>query len=271
MRLDLCFPQWQGSVEITALYPSALSIRDALADGFVDVPVLEAEPLDTENGIIGKAAILRQQQAANTIIQQHAPDRIFTVGGDCGVELAPISYLASKYPADAFAVLWFDAHGDLNTPESSPSQHFEGMPLRVLLGEGDPEIVAGCFSALRPEQVALAGVRDLDPPEVAYIQQQRIPMFAVEQMRDETIIHYLRGRGVKYLFIHLDFDVLDPNDFPYLSLPTAGGVRIKTLIALLTKLREAFDVVGFTITELVGGNASALANIKQIVRAVLPS
>ncbi|MBX3084174.1 MAG: arginase family protein [Anaerolineae bacterium] len=267
--LALCFPQWQGSGHSNDLYPAALAIRDHLADSFTfqTVPVLEEETLNTEQDIIGRSAILRQQRAANDIIRQATPDRILTVGGDCGIEIAPISYLNSRYPADEFAVLWIDAHGDLNTPQSSPSRHFHGMPLRILLGEGDPEIVTACFSTLKPEQVVLAGTRDLDPPEAAYI-QGRLTVFTVDQMKDEMIIHYLRGRGVRRVFVHLDTDALDPNDFPDTKVPTPGGVRLKTLIEFLTKVRQQFDVVGFTITEFVGSKPAGLARVKQIVQAV---
>ena len=61
------------------------------------------------------------------------PDKILTVGGGCGIEIPIVSYFSEKYKN--LDVLWFDAHGDLNTPESSPSKYFHGMPLRFLLEE----------------------------------------------------------------------------------------------------------------------------------------
>ena len=269
MMLNLCFPQWQGSGSSHELYPAALAIRDYLADTFtfLDVPVAMQEVLSIENNVFGREAILRQQKAANEIIRSQRPDRIFTVGGDCGVEIAPVSYLASRYAASEFAVLWIDAHGDLNTPESSPSKTFHGMPLRVLLGEGDQEIVAQCFTTLKPEQVVMAGTRDLDPPEAEYI-QGRLSVFTVAQMNGELVIQYLRGRGIKHVFVHFDTDALDPKEFPYNTIPTPNGVKFKTMLEFLTKLRQQLDVVGFTITEVVSIKPDGLAQVKEIVQAV---
>ena len=93
---------------------------------------------------------------------------VVTVGGTCGVEAAPVAYLNEQYDGD-LAIVWFDAHGDLNAPATSPSGHFHGMVLRTLLGEGPHEYVGELRRPLRPAQLFLAGTRDLDPEESAYI------------------------------------------------------------------------------------------------------
>lgn len=102
-------------------------------------------------GTLGYKEVLKQLKNACTLIDGVKPDTIFTVGGDCGVELLSVSYLNKRYNG-ALAVIWFDAHGDLNTPASSPIKKFHGMPLRALLGEGDEEIVRQCFSKLKAGQ-----------------------------------------------------------------------------------------------------------------------
>ena len=91
---------------------------------------------------------------------------VVTVGGDCGVELEPLA-AARRKRGDRLVVVWFDAHGDLNTPESSPSGAYDGMVLRALVDRGPRGLTAD--PVVDPRRVVLAGVRDLDPAEAAFI------------------------------------------------------------------------------------------------------
>lgn len=103
-----------------------------------------------------------------------------------------------------------DAHADLNTPESSPSKAFHGMPLRILLGEGNSAFVDLLFSNLEPAQICYVGLRDLDDPESEYIMQHNITTIAdclFEDVQDK-IKHF------KNVYIHLDLDVLDKSEPP---------------------------------------------------------
>ena len=141
-------------------------IHDRLKDRgrFFQVPVSLDRTLKVENKILGYSPILQQLTKVRETIWQHNPDRLFVIGGDCSIDIAPISFLNHKYARD-LAVIWIDAHADLNTPASSPSHHFHGMPLRVLLGEGDAKIIELSDSVLSSKQVFLVGARDFDPPE----------------------------------------------------------------------------------------------------------
>src|SRR5260370_10128057 len=97
---------------------------------------------------------------AHHLLKKNNPRRIFPLGGDCGIDVVPISFLNKRYDGD-LAVIWLDAHADANTPQSSPSKTFHGMALRTLLGEGVPQLAAASFSTLLPLQTFLAAVRDL--------------------------------------------------------------------------------------------------------------
>jgi arginase len=140
---------------------------------FTEVPVESCAELEIENDILGYRQILSLLQIARAKILSTSPDRIFTLGGSCGIETLPVSYLNHKYGGD-LAVVWLDAHADLNTPESSLSKHFHGMPLRTLLGEGDRHICEQSFSILRADQIFLAGTRELDLAESELIKNQKI-------------------------------------------------------------------------------------------------
>ncbi|MGY0038106.1 arginase family protein [Pedobacter sp. NJ-S-72] len=95
------------------------------------------------------------------IISEIHPTKISTIGGDCGIEIMPISYLNKIYNGN-LSIIWIDAHADLNTPESSPSKTFHGMPLRTLLGDGNKQFKELLFSTIKPEQISFIGLRDLD-------------------------------------------------------------------------------------------------------------
>lgn len=188
--LNLLFPQWQGSGNIK-LYEGAKQLHRALAAStpFVEVPVASTYSITVTENVLALRQLSTQLNDAASIISEHDPDRIFTLGGDCGVEIAPISFLNQKH--EGVAVIWLDAHGDLNTPESSPSKHFHGMPLRSLLGQGNTWITSQLFEALVPSQIFMVGTRELDEPEQTFISQNGLRMFSassVNKGQNETLL-----------------------------------------------------------------------------------
>src|SRR5690606_19982841 len=145
----LFFPQWQGAGQGNRIDQPARLLMESLRPALASLPIVEIALDSTDilarvDGIWGRDIILRQLNAARDRLAVRTLDRVFTIGGDCGIEVIPVAYLNSRY--DDFALIWLDGHADLNTPESSPSGTFHGMPLRVLMGDGDPE-----FTALVPK------------------------------------------------------------------------------------------------------------------------
>lgn len=145
--LRLVFPQWQGSGKRKYVLYGAEMIRGLLPEGtpFAEVPVSMDEDIRLENGIWGYRQICDQLAGACDTVRKADPDKIFLIGGDCGIEVAPVSFLNRKYRGD-LAVLWLDAHGDMNSPSTSATGNFHGMPLRLLLGDGDVALLGHCFS-----------------------------------------------------------------------------------------------------------------------------
>ncbi|MEL7331242.1 MAG: arginase family protein [Cyanobacteria bacterium J06560_2] len=252
--LNLFFPQWQGCGNL-GLYRGATLLRQVLdpAKSFAEIPVSSAYSLAVTQNILGLSQISTQLQAACSCIQHKNPARIFTIGGDCGVEIAPVSFLNQKY-GRSLAVIWLDAHGDLNTPSSSPSGHFHGMPLRALLGEGPSTILSQSFSQLCPEQVFLVGVRALDLLESRFIRQSNLLLFSVEKVnanRSAELIRSIKAVGFNKVYVHLDLDVLDPQVFPYTACPTPKGINLESLSVLLTDLKCNFEIVGASVLEFL--------------------
>ena len=158
-HLNLLFPQWQGSGPSNILFYGANRLTAACPElNFITVPIPEEEVLEVSHDILGYGSILSQLTRAKQTIEQTNPSSIMVIGGDCGIELAPVSFMNKRHEGD-LALVWLDAHADLNTPASSPSKHFHGMPLRALCGEGERSILDHCFSILSPDQVILAGTR----------------------------------------------------------------------------------------------------------------
>lgn len=241
--LKVYFPQWQGSGDLMSLYDGAEQIRAALADvqDIISIDVSTKPELRTENGIIGYEPILAQLKQAVQLIDDVDPERILTIGGDCSVVLAPAAYLNQRYQGD-MALLWIDAHADLNTPDTSPSQRFYGMPLRCLLGEGDEAVLGHCQSTLQPDQVVLLGLSDQDPAETDYIKSKGIKVLTAEAYDPNVnaLESLVRSLKKKYLYIHIDFDVFMIEKF------AKNGV-VQQLAAALETLCDDMVFVGLTV------------------------
>src|SRR5215208_364070 len=128
------------------------------------------------------------------------------LGGDHSIALGTLGGLASRRGAGA--VLWFDAHGDLNTPETTPSGNVHGMPLAAALGRAGPgfESPAWTLPALQPERVAVIGARDLDPGERALIGELGLAVHTMSELDRrgiETIVTEALERAAGAPFVHV--------------------------------------------------------------------
>jgi hypothetical protein len=152
------------------------------------------------------------------VLGRELPERPLVLGGCCCSHVGAVGELARRH--GRVAVVWLDAHGDLNTPASSPSGNTWGMPLRMLIDGGD----------VRPEDVTLLGARNLDPPEVDFI--------AAAGVREEL------GRLPEHVYVAVDGDVIDPPDAD-VFMPEPDGIP---LARLETQLAEIPTVVGAGFT-----------------------
>jgi arginase len=151
--------------------------------------------------------------------------------------------------------VWFDAHGDLNTPESSPSHAFGGMVLRTLLGDGHEALVPE--HALDPARVVLAGARSIDQAEADFIAERRIRHITADEVSPETLVAAVEATGASSLYLHLDLDVLDPADIAGLSVPEPFGVTATTLVETVRALVTRFKLAGAGITQFAPSTPTA--------------
>jgi len=266
-NLGLLFPQWQGSGDNLSLYYGSQLIAKEFERvcKLEEVAVSLEKELCVERNIRGYETIIRQMVDTSGLLNERKPKKVLLVGGDCGTEPMPVSYLNKRYDGD-LAVIWFDAHGDLNLPEESPSRHFHGMPLRHLLGEGDNLIIEACFSQLSPKQVVLAGGRDLDKAEVNFTEKHNIPVFSAEEAGEcDPLVELIKRIGFHNLYIHLDLDVLNPNCFPHVGLPATGGFNLGQLSDCLKALAKSFNLAGYSILEFSPSKPDDIKELKPFI------
>jgi arginase len=161
------------------------------------------------------------------------PARPLILGGCCCSHVGAVRELARRH--GRVAVVWLDAHGDLNTPESSPSGNAWGMPLRMLIDAGD--VAVG--------DVTLFGARDLDPPEEAFI--------AAAGIRREL------GELPEKVYVALDCDVIEPSELD-VWMPAPDGIPLDALEALLARIPHPIGA-GFSGLRASSRNEAALARL----------
>jgi arginase len=157
------------------------------------------------------------------------PERPLVLGGCCCSHVGAVEGLAARH--DRLAVVWLDAHGDLNTPESSPSGNQWGMPLRMILTAGTVE----------PDHVALVGARNLDPPEEEFIAEAGIA-------RGPAAVQRVLA-DVDCVYVALDCDVFEPDEVTSF-MPEPNGLRVEAVETLFGDLRGRAAVVGVGLTGL---------------------
>lgn len=184
----------------------------------------------------------------------HGP--VITIGGDCGVELAAVQHADSGQ--DAMAVLWLDAHPDLNSPESSPSGAFTGMVLRTLLGNGTPALAPQ--NPLEPSRTILAGARTIDEGENEYLLSSGIRVIGAQEVTAKSITAALAASGASSVYIHIDLDVLDPAEFDGVADPMPFGVTLATLLEVVVAAKADLPLAGAGITGFAPSSPDATAD-----------
>jgi arginase len=192
-------------------------------------------PLDYPEAAVVEEDSLHAQTLA---VASDLPVRPLILGGCCCSHIGAVEGLAARH--DRLGVIWYDAHGDLNTPETSPSGNEWGMPLRMIIDGG----------AVAADHVALVGARNLDPPEVEFVATAGIH-------RDPTDVL----ARVDCVYVAIDVDVFDPPELA-VFMPEPDGPTLHEVEQQLAQIREAGTVVGAGLT----GLAPDPANVEKVER-----
>ena len=258
-------PQWQGSGSSRAmrLVDGAEAIRGDLpasSTRIVEVPLEAGDEQGSGVHRLSSVAMVRD----NLVLELATVDGpAITIGGDCGVELGAISHALEP----DVAVVWFDAHPDLNTPESSPSKAFTGMVLRTLLGDGPAALIPA--TPLDAGRVVLAGARSFDAEEDAVIAARGIRCVKADEVSADSLLAAVQETGATRVYLHIDLDVLDPADITGLSDPEPFGVRATVLVETIKALLARFPLAGAGITEFAPASPDeAVEDLPTILRLI---
>lgn len=274
----LLMPEWQGSPSSRAmqLAEGAASLREDLpASRTLEVPVpLEAgDAMGTP--VARLSSLLRARDAARTLLTEateaEADTVPITLGGDCASSLAGLE-AAVRAHGDGLAVLWLDAHADLQHPSTSPSGAASGMALRHALGDGSPDLAF--TTPVTPENVVLVGTRATDPEEIAEITARNIVVIndASDTGADEfgqRVADRLTASHATAVYVHIDLDVLDPAEFTAVHDAVPFGLTTAQLIAAVRAAVAALPLAGAAICEFAPADAMTAADDQPTVLRAL--
>jgi arginase len=223
--------------------------------GNVTVPVVEEISPDPDDGrahnasAIGKVCRDLHAQVRAALA---SGDRVITLGGDHSVALGTVS--AALMQAPRVGVLWIDAHGDFNTPETTPSGNVHGMVVSALMGMCPPVLTLGDVRLL-PNQIVQIGIRDLDAEEKTALSRSGVKVFTMRDIDENgmaAVVHAaLNALGnVDAIHVSFDMDSLDPKIAPGVGTPVPGGLTYREAHLLLEMLADDGRVRSFDLVEV---------------------
>jgi arginase len=192
---------------------------------------------------VGESITVAEDSLASqtATIAKELPDRPVVLGGCCCTHIGAVAGLAQRH--GRIGVVWLDAHGDLNTPQSSPSGNEWGMPFRIILDDGHAA-VGDCI---------LIGARSLDPPEQQFIAENALAD-SVDDL--DRVLSEVDG-----VYVAFDCDVLDAGEIACF-MPEPGGIALDEGVAIVRSVYDRVPVLGLGLTGLV----SAPENIPRLLR-----
>ena len=182
------------------------------------------------------------------------------LGGDHSIAAGSVAGVSNYFKKQSKrpGLIWLDAHGDMNTPESSPSGNVHGMPLASLIGYGAPEMVdmLGYHPKIEPRNVALVGVRDLDAKERRLIKDSGVHALTMRDI-DERGMREVMTEAIRFasddtdgIAVSLDMDFVDPSDAPGVGTPVRGGVTYREAHLAMEMIADSEAMVSLEVVEI---------------------
>ena len=229
-------------------------------------------------GEIARAAAIIARKIERIMGLGHFP---LVLGGDHSIAVGTVSGIAAhaQRQDQRVGLLWIDAHGDINTPETSPSGNIHGMPLAALLGFGAGELtgVAGPPPKVHPANVALVGIRSLDAGEKKRLKETGVQVHTMSDI-DRHGVHRVMQKalarvtdGTDYVHVSFDLDAVDPTVAPGVGTPVKGGLDYREAHLVMEVLADAGVMTSLEMVEvnpiLDQGNASAAFAVELVQSA----
>jgi arginase len=249
-----------------------------------DVVIKNMEELKVGNerarylGEIARASAILARKVDRIMELGHFP---LILGGDHSIAigtLSGISAYAGRH-GKKVGLIWIDAHGDINTPETSPSGNIHGMPLAALLGFGAGELtsIAGESPKVDPANVALVGIRSLDSGEKKRLKETGVQVHTMSDIDRHGVHRVMKkalGRvtdGTDYVHVSFDLDAVDPSVAPGVGTPVKGGLDYREAHLIMEVIADAGVMTSLEMVEvnpiLDQGNASAVFAVELVQSA----
>jgi arginase len=252
--------------------PSAIRIADLEARleqlgykvedfGDLEVMIPETQPVG-QGSLRYKEAILKTceelcREVSRSLSQGRLP---LVLGGDHSLGIGSVAGSTSYYAGrgESLGLIWFDAHGDANTPETTPSGNIHGMSLAVCLGLGDPDLVKLCGRQpkVQARNTVLIGIRDLDDGEREILKRTGCTVYTMRDL-DERGMHDvvdeavgIAGDGTAAIHLSVDMDVMDPEDAPGTGTPVWGGITYREAHLAMELINDRAEIAAIDIVEV---------------------
>ncbi|MGG1572622.1 arginase [Fictibacillus sp. NRS-1165] len=193
------------------------------------------------------------ETVSNVISENRFP---LVLGGDHSIAIGSLAGIAQHY--NNLGVIWYDAHGDLNTADTSPSGNIHGMPLAASLGIGHESLtgIGGYADKVKPENIVIIGARSLDEGEKELIKDRGIKVYTMHEIDRigmtkvmEETIEYL-SKKTDGVHLSLDLDGLDPSDAPGVGTPVLGGISYRESHLAMEMLAESQIITSAEFVEV---------------------
>jgi arginase len=252
-----------SAFRIARIAERVMSLGYSVVDkGDLETPIPEMRPpRDERKRYAGEIAKVCQQLYATTLGSLRAGATPVVLGGDhslaAGSVAAAAAWARAKRRA-SIGLIWVDAHGDMNTPASTPSGNVHGMPLAALLGPEPRELsrIGGVSPKVRPEQTVLVGVRNLDEREKDLVRASRVHVFTMKDIdrrgmaavAEEAV--RLAGADTAGIHVSFDMDVCDPMIAPGVGTPVQGGLNYREAHLLMEILADSGRLTSLDVVEV---------------------
>ena len=204
------------------------------------------------------------------------------LGGDHSIAIGTCSGVSDFFHKQSKKIgcLWLDAHGDMNTPESSPSGNVHGMPLASLIGYGAPELVEllGFKPKVEPRNVVIVGVRDLDAKERRLVKDSGVHAFTMRDI-DERGMRDVLSEALRFatddtegIAVSVDMDLIDPADAPGVGTPVRGGITYREAHLAMEMIADSEAMASLEVVEINPvidlHNKTALLGVEMVLSAL---
>ena len=252
--------------------PSAIRIADLQARlealghkvedyGDIDVMIAETQKVGHDK-LRYKAPILQANRDLMKRVDKVLTDRRMplVLGGDHSIAIGSIAGSSNFFArrGEALGLIWFDAHGDCNTPQTTPSGNIHGMALAVALGLGDRDLVrlGGRAPKIRARNCVLIGIRDIDPSEREILKKSGVTCYTMRDL-DERGMRDVLDEGIRTasdgtagIHVSFDLDVIDPDEAPGTGTPVWGGISYREAHLAMEMIHDRANIVAMDLVEV---------------------